>query len=120
MANILGVHLPKGKRVHIGLTSVYGIGKVTAGVICKKLDIDPFVRVRDLSSRQVARIANLIKQDYYVGSDLRKIKSDSIKRLIEIGSYKGVRHRMGLPLRGQRTSTNGKTQKRLAPKHRRG
>ena len=120
MANILGVNLPKKKRVCFGLTKIYGIGKVTASVICEKLEIEPSLRVRNLDNRQIARITNLIKQDYYIGSDLRKIKSDSVKRLVEIGSYRGVRHRMGLPLRGQRTSTNGKTQKRLAQKHRRG
>lgn len=120
MAHILGVHLPKEKRVPIGLTRIYGIGMTTADSICNQLGIDKSSRINDLSKRQIARITSLIKQDLYVGSDLRKVKSDSIKRLMEMGSYKGVRHRIGLPLRGQRTSTNGKTQKRLAQKHRRG
>ena len=120
MANILGVQLPREKRVIVGLTRIYGIGRTTADSICKQLTISDNTRISDLSKRQIARITNLIKQELIVGSDLRKQKSDAVKRLMEMGSYKGVRHRMGLPLRGQRTSTNGKTQKRLASKHRRG
>jgi small subunit ribosomal protein S13 len=120
MANILGVQLPKEKRVIIGLTKIYGVGRTTADSICNQLVISKDTRINDLSKRQISRITNLIKQELLVGSDLRKQKSDAIKRLMEMGSYKGVRHRMGLPLRGQRTSTNGKTQKRLASKHRRG
>ena len=120
MANILGAQLPREKRVIVGLTRIYGVGRTTADSICKQLAISDNIRISNLSKRQIARITNLIKQELIVGSDLRKQKSDAVKRLMEMGSYKGVRHRMGLPLRGQRTSTNGKTQKRLASKHRRG
>jgi small subunit ribosomal protein S13 len=120
MAQILGVHLPKRKRVPIGLTRIYGIGKPTADKICILLNIPTSTKVHKLSKRKITQITYLIKQYLWVKSDLRKYNSDCIKRLIEISSYKGIRHRVGLPLRGQRTSTNGKTQKRLASKHRRG
>jgi small subunit ribosomal protein S13 len=102
------------------LTRVYGIGERRSQALCHLLTLPSSFRVRDLSKRQAARLANLMKRNLYLGSDLRKQKSDSIQRLIEIGSYKGVRHRLGLPLRGQRTSTNAKSQRALASKHRRG
>lgn len=120
MAHIFGVHLPKKKRVPIGLTRIYGIGKTTADSICDQLGIDKSSRVHKLTKHQLARIIKTIKKNAFVSSDLKKLKGLYVKRLMEIGSYKGVRHRVGLPLRGQRTSTNGKTQKRLAQKHRKG
>jgi len=120
MVHIFGVHLPRKKRIPISLTKIYGVGKTTADSICDQLGIDKSSRIHKLSKRQLVRITNIIKKNVFVSSDLRKLKSYYVKRLMEIGSYKGVRHRIGLPLRGQRTSTNGKTQKRLAKKHRKG
>ena len=120
MAHIFGVHLPPKKRVPIGLTRIHGIGKTTADSICDQLGIDKNSRIRRLTKHQLARIIKIIKKNVFVSSDLRKLKGFYVKRLMDIGTYKGIRHRLGLPLRGQRTSTNGKTQKRLARKNRKG
>ena len=107
MARIAGVDLPRDKRVEIGLTYIYGIGPTLADEILAKTGINPDTRVRDLSEDEV----ELLDADYKVEGDLRREEALNIKRLIEINSYRGKRHRMGLPLRGQRTKTNARTRK---------
>ena len=111
MARIAGVDLPRDKRVEIGLTYIYGIGPTLASEIIAKTGINPDTRVRDLSEDEVAKIRELLDADYKVEGDLRREEALNIKRLIEINSYRGKRHRMGLPLRGQRTKTNARTRK---------
>ena len=111
MARIAGVDLPRDKRVEIGLTYIYGIGPTLASEIIAKTGINPDTRVRDLSEDEVAKIRELLDADYKVEGDLRREEALNIKRLIEINSYRGERHRMGLPLRGQRTKTNARTRK---------
>ncbi len=111
MARIAGVDLPKEKRIQIGLTYVYGIGKSTATVILEKAGIDPNTRVKDLSEEEAGRIRKIIETEYDVEGDLRREISLNIKRLMEIGSYRGIRHRKGLPVRGQKTKTNARTRK---------
>ena len=106
MARIAGVDLPRDKRVEIGLTYIYGIGPTLASEIIAKTGINPDTRVRDLSEDEVAKIRELLDADYKVEGDLRREEALNIKRLIEINSYRGKRHHMGLPLRGQRTKTN--------------
>lgn len=110
MARIAGVDLPRDKRVEIGLTYIYGIGPTFSKEILNKAGIDPDIRVRDLSEDDVAKIRNVLA-DYKVEGDLRREESLNIKRLVEIGSYRGRRHRAGLPVRGQRTKTNARTRK---------
>ena len=111
MARIAGVDLPRDKRVEIGLTYIYGIGPTLASEIIAKTGINPDTRVRDLSEDEVAKIRELLDADYKVEGDLRREEALNIKRLIEINSYRGKCHRMGLPLRGQRTKTNARTRK---------
>ena len=108
MARIAGVDLPRDKRVEIGLTYIYGIGLTLSKKILADTGIDPDVRVRDLTEDDIAKIRNAL-EEYKVEGDLRREESLSIKRLVEIGSYRGRRHRAGLPVRGQRTKTNART-----------
>ncbi len=111
MARIAGVDLPRDKRVEIGLTYIYGIGRSSSKEILKKTDISPDIRVNKLTEEDVARLRSVIENDYKVEGALRGEISMNIKRLIDIGSYRGLRHRRGLPLRGQRTKTNARTRK---------
>jgi small subunit ribosomal protein S13 len=110
MARISGVDLPKNKRVEIGLTYVYGIARPKSNEILKKASVNPDTLVKDLSEDEIVRIREVIK-DYKVEGDLRKDISLSIKRLIDIGTYRGQRHKKGLPVRGQRTRTNARTKR---------
>ena len=111
MARIAGVDLPKEKRVEIGLTYIYGIGLTTSQKILKKTGINPDVRIKDLTDEEVNNIRKAIDQDYKVEGVLRREVALNIKRLTEIGCYRGLRHRRGLPVRGQRTKTNARTRK---------
>ena len=111
MARIAGVDLPRDKRVEIGLTYIYGIGLTLAKEVLAKTGINPDTRVRDLSEDEVAKIRELLDAEYKVEGDLRREEALNIKRLIEINSYRGKRHLMGLPCRGQRTKTNARTRK---------
>ena len=111
MARIAGVDLPREKRVEIGLTYVYGIGRTSATKILKATGINPDTRVKDLTEDEVAKIRDAIDHEYTVEGDLRREVALNIKRLTEIGCYRGVRHRKGLPVRGQRTKTNARTRK---------
>ena len=112
MARIAGVDLPREKRVEIGLTYVYGIGRVSANKILEKAKVNPDTRVRDLTDDEVKRIAAAIEADHQlVEGDLRREVAMNIKRLQEIGCYRGIRHRRGLPVRGQKTKTNARTRK---------
>ena len=114
MARISGVDLPREKRVEIGLTYIYGIGRTSADQILKAADVNPDTRVRDLTDDEVRRLSDIINADYTVEGDLRREIAMNIKRLQEIGCYRGIRHRKGLPVRGQKTKTNARTRK--APK----
>jgi len=111
MARIAGVDLPRDKRVEIGLTYIYGIGRKTAGDILAKAGVDPDIRVKDLSEEDAGKIRKIIDSEYSVEGDLRRDVSLNIKRLMEIGCYRGIRHRRGLPVRGQNTKTNARTRK---------
>ena len=111
MARISGVDLPREKRVEIGLTYIYGIGKTSADQILKAADVNPDTRVRDLTDDEVRRLSDIINADYTVVGDLRREIAMNIKRLQEIGCYRGIRHRKGLPVRGQKTKTNARTRK---------
>ena len=111
MARIAGVDLPREKRVEIGLTYIYGIGRVSANKILQAAGVNPDTRVRDLTDDEVKRLAEVIERDYMVEGDLRREVALNIKRLQEIGCYRGIRHRKGLPVRGQRTKTNARTRK---------
>ena len=111
MARIAGVDLPKDKRIEIGLTYVYGIGRTSAKKIIEMTGINPDARVRDLTDEEEARIRECIDQHFIVEGDLRRQTALDIKRLMEIGSYRGLRHRKGLPVRGQRSKTNARTRK---------
>ncbi len=111
MARIAGVDLPREKRVEIGLTYIYGIGRKTANIILEKAQVNPDVRVKDLTEEEAGRIRKIIDQEYVVEGDLRREVSLNIKRLMEIGCYRGIRHRRGLPVRGQKTKTNARTRK---------
>lgn len=111
MARIAGVDLPREKRIEIGLTYIYGIGQVTSNKILKEVGIDPNTRVKDLDENDVAKLRQFIDKNYQVEGELRKEVSMNIKRLSEIGSYRGIRHRKGLPVRGQKTKTNARTRK---------
>ncbi|MDR1206036.1 MAG: 30S ribosomal protein S13 [Peptococcaceae bacterium] len=111
MARIAGIDLPREKRVEIGLTYIYGIGKTTARTILLKTGVNPDTRVRDLTEEEVIRLRDIIDKDCKVEGDLRREISLNIKRLMEIGCYRGLRHRRGLPVRGQRTKTNARTRK---------
>ena len=111
MARIAGINIPLNKRVEIGLTYVYGIGRPTSNDILAALGIEPDRKVRDLTDDEVAKLRDIIDRDYVVEGDLRRERSQAIKRLMEIGSYRGMRHRRGLPVRGQNTKTNARTRK---------
>ena len=111
MARIAGVDLPRDKRVEIGLTYIYGIGRTTANVILEKAGVNPDTRVKDLSEDEVGAIRKIIDSEYSVEGDLRREVSMNIKRLMEIGCYRGIRHRKGLPVRGQNTKNNARTRK---------
>ena len=111
MARIAGVDLPKEKRVEIGLTYIYGIGLTRSQKILAKTGISPDVRIKDLTDEEVNSIRKVIDEDYKVEGDLRREVALNIKRLTEIGCYRGLRHRKGLPVRGQRTKTNARTRK---------
>lgn len=119
MARIAGVDLPRDKRIEIGLTYIYGIGLKTSRDVLAKAGVNPDIRVKDLSEDDAGKIRRVIENDLIVEGDLRREVSLNIKRLMEIGSYRGIRHRRGLPVRGQKTNTNARTRKgpkRLAGK----
>ena len=111
MARIAGVDLPRNKRVEIGLTYIFGIGRPTSQKLLKEAGIDFDTRINDLTEEQVAKIRELIDRDLVVEGDLRREIALNIKRLMEIGCYRGIRHRRGLPVRGQKTKTNARTRK---------
>ena len=111
MARIAGVNLPNQKRLEIGLTYIFGIGQPSAQEICAKLGLSPDTKVRDLTEDEVAKLRDYIDEHYQVEGDLRRERTQAIKRLQEIGSYRGLRHRRNLPARGQRTKTNARTRK---------
>ena len=111
MARIAGVNLPNQKRLEIGLTYIFGIGQPTAQKICTALGLSPDTKVRDLTEDEVAKLRDYIDANHQVEGDLRRERTQAIKRLQEIGSYRGLRHRRNLPLRGQRTKTNARTRK---------
>ena len=111
MARIAGVDIPREKRVEIGQTYIFGIGRTSANKILAETGINPDTRVKDLTEDDVAKIRELIDNDYTVEGDLRRNVAMDIKRMVEIGCYRGVRHRKGLPVRGQRTRTNARTRK---------
>ena len=111
MARIEGVDLPRNKRVDIALTYIFGIGRPTAAAICEEANVAPSLRTQELSDVEVAAIRDVIQRKYKVEGDLRKEISLNIKRLIDINSYRGLRHKRGLPVRGQRTHTNARTRK---------
>lgn len=111
MARIAGVDLPRNKRVEVGLTYIYGIGRSTSKEILAELKIDPNTRCKDLTEDEVNSLRNILDEKYTVEGDLRREVNLNIKRLIEIGSYRGYRHRRGLPVRGQKTKTNARTRK---------
>ncbi len=111
MARIAGVDLPREKRVEIGLTYIYGIGRVSSNKILAVAQVNPDTRVRELTDDEVKRISEVIDADYMVEGDLRREVAMNIKRLQEIGCYRGIRHRKGLPVRGQKTKTNARTRK---------
>jgi small subunit ribosomal protein S13 len=111
MARIAGVNLPTQKRLEVGLTYIYGIGRSTAQKVVHALELDPDQKIRDLTDEEVTKLRNYIDSELEVEGDLRRERAQAIKRLTEIGSYRGVRHRRGLPTRGQRTKTNGRTRK---------
>ena len=111
MPRIMGVDLPREKRIDIALSYLYGIGRVLSVEVLAKVGVDPATRAKALTDEQVTRINSAISQGYKVEGDLRRDLSQNIRRLIEIGSYRGLRHRRGLPVRGQRTHTNARTRK---------
>jgi small subunit ribosomal protein S13 len=111
LARIAGVNLPNQKRLEIGLTYIYGIGQPTAREICAALELAPDTKVRDLTDEEVTKLQRYIDEQYQVEGDLRRERQQAIKRLTEIGAYRGLRHRRGLPVHGQRTKTNARTRK---------
>ena len=111
MARIAGVNIPLNKRVEIGLTYIYGVGRSTSNELLAKAGISPDTYVRELTDEEVSKLRDLIDSDYVVEGDLRRERSQNIKRLMEIGCYRGLRHRRGLPVRGQKTKTNARTRK---------
>ena len=111
MARIAGVDLPRDKRVEVALTYIYGIGRPTSRKILKDTAINADTRVRDLTEEEIARLRHILAKEYKLEGDLRREVSLNIKRLIEIGCYRGIRHRRGMPVRGQRTKTNARTRK---------
>ena len=111
MARIAGVNLPNQKRLEIGLTYIYGIGRTTAHNVCAELGLSPDTKVRDLTDEETTRLQRYIDSNLQVEGDLRRERSQAVKRLQEIGSYRGMRHRRGLPVNGQRTKTNARSRK---------
>ncbi|NQU73376.1 MAG: 30S ribosomal protein S13 [Candidatus Omnitrophica bacterium] len=111
MPRILGIDVPKEKRAEIALTYIYGIGRATSNKVLSLLGVDPGKRAKDLSDEEVAKIASYIQKECRVEGDLRREISGNIKRLVDISSYRGIRHKRGLPVRGQRTKTNARTRK---------
>jgi small subunit ribosomal protein S13 len=111
MARIAGVNIPPQKRVEIGLTYIYGIGRSTSNKILGVVGIDPDTKVRDLTEEEIVRLREAIDRDATVEGDLRRERSQNIKRLMDIGCYKGIRHRRGMPVNGQRTRTNARARK---------
>ncbi len=111
MARIAGVDLPRDKRVEIGLTYIYGIGLTRSKQVLAKTGVNPDTRVKDLSDAEVAALRETVEGDYQIEGDLRRWESMNIKRLMDIGTYRGRRHRLGLPVRGQRTRTNARTRR---------
>jgi small subunit ribosomal protein S13 len=111
MARIAGINIPLNKRSEIGLTYIYGIGRSTANQILTEANVSPDTYVRDLTEDEIGRLRDVIDRDVVVEGDLRRERSQSIKRLMEIGCYRGLRHRRGLPVRGQNTKTNARTRK---------
>jgi|SRR3954454_2395605 small subunit ribosomal protein S13 len=111
MARIAGVDIPREKRLEISLTYIFGIGRTTAQQLCEATGIDASTRVRDLTDEEIARLRNYIDANFKVEGDLRRDVAQDIKRKMEIGTYQGIRHRRGLPVRGQRTHTNARTRK---------
>ena len=111
MARIAGVDIPNAKRIEIALTYIYGIGRKTANQILESTGINPDTRAKDLTDEEVAKLRDEIEENYTVEGDLRREVSMDIKRMVEIGCYRGIRHRKGLPVRGQRTKTNARTSK---------
>ncbi len=115
MARIAGVDLPRDKRIEVGLTYVYGVGRSTARKILKETGVDPDTKVRDLAEGEVANLRSYVDQNVQVEGDLRREVNQNIRRLIDIGTYRGIRHRRGLPVRGQRTKTNARQRKGPKP-----
>jgi small subunit ribosomal protein S13 len=111
MARIAGVKIPLNKRVEIGLTYIYGVGRPTSNEMLAKLGISPDTYVRDITDDEIAKLRDLIDTEHVVEGDLRRERSQNVKRLMEIGCYRGLRHRRGLPVRGQNTKTNARTRK---------
>ena len=111
MARLVGVDLPRNKRIEIALTYIYGIGQTTAKKVIAETGVDPDIRVKDLSEEDLAKLRDYIQQNLKVEGDLHREVSQNVKRLMEIGCYRGLRHRRGLPVRGQRTHTNARTRK---------
>ncbi len=111
MARIAGVNIPLNKRVEVGLTYIYGVGRSTSNQLLTQIGISPDTYVRDLTDDEVAKLRDAIDDDLTVEGDLRRERSQNVKRLMEIGSYRGMRHRRGLPVRGQNTKTNARTRK---------
>src|ERR1700755_2539930 len=118
MARIAGINIPLNKRVEIGLTYIYGLGRPTSNEILAELGIEPDRKGRDLTDDEVATLRDITARDYVVEGDLRRERSQNVKRLMEIGCYRGLRHRRGLPVRGQNTKTNDRTRK--GPKRQQG
>jgi small subunit ribosomal protein S13 len=111
LARIAGVNLPREKRLEVGLTYIYGLGRSRAREICAALDLSPDTKVRDLTDPEITKLREYIDGNLQVEGDLRRERQQAIKRLSEIGAYRGIRHRRGLPVNGQRTKTNGRTRK---------
>lgn len=111
MPRILGVDIPKEKRIEISLMYLYGVGRALANKILKEANIKPGIRAKDLTDEEVSRITSIIQKEYKVEGDLRREITQNVKRLMDIGAYRGIRHKKGLPVRGQRTRTNARTRK---------
>ncbi|MBI3583384.1 MAG: 30S ribosomal protein S13 [Nitrospinae bacterium] len=111
MARIAGIDIPREKRIEVALTYIFGIGKTLSNVILKKAEVNPDTRVKNLTDKDVGKLRAIIEKEYRVEGDLRRDVSFNIKRLMDVGSYKGLRHRKNLPVRGQRTRTNARTRK---------
>jgi small subunit ribosomal protein S13 len=111
MARIAGVDIPRGKKIEIAITYIYGIGRSNGSVVLAKANVDPNKRVRDLTEDEVVRIREIVEREYRVEGDLRREVQMNIKRLMDIGCYRGLRHRKGMPVRGQRTKTNARTRR---------